>query len=343
MYKRLIKYLKNQDGFSMVIALMTLVLLSIIGISMFSISNNTTKASERERDDQAVYYIAEAGLVNARAEFKDIVNSEYNNLNNYIDGFIDSNLFFYSLYQEVNNSFTGIPVEFEPHFTKSTSAIVTVTGVAIDKYEIKSIGKIGQSNNARAVSQTLIVSPNGNISEDPSNPYKEIDPSTPNPGHYTPPTPTTPPPVGEDDSPVETKPIPDDIKEILKCDRESIFPQIAKGINGGVHTGDWDINKEDYKVKETLKITGDLIFNKNDATLKVEGDLIIDGDLIAHNKVNILVTGKLIVKGNINLHNKTEITVLGNGEINDIKKDKGSDNHGFVCIKGELVYGKPSQ
>ncbi|RUL55133.1 pilus assembly PilX N-terminal domain-containing protein [Lysinibacillus antri] len=162
--RSLISYFKNEKGFSMMIALMSVIVLSIIGISMFTISNNTSKAAERERDDQAVYYIAEAGLNHVKVNLIDNINnpstdSSKSKLENILD----------KISTNPELDLTNIKVyNFENHLNdpnKKTKAFVKLTNNPANQFTILSRGTIEGSGNAigRAVSQTILIDNDGNI------------------------------------------------------------------------------------------------------------------------------------------------------------------------------------
>jgi len=54
--------LKNEHGYTFLLVFFTIILISVLGLSILKVSSNTLKTSDHERDDQSVYYIAEAGL-----------------------------------------------------------------------------------------------------------------------------------------------------------------------------------------------------------------------------------------------------------------------------------------
>lgn len=77
------KTFSNESGYSMLIAIFALVLLSVLGISIFTISGNTMKISDNERTDQAVYYVAEAALVEIKANISEAIEqAQLNTLKN---------------------------------------------------------------------------------------------------------------------------------------------------------------------------------------------------------------------------------------------------------------------
>ncbi|MCM0623729.1 pilus assembly PilX N-terminal domain-containing protein [Lysinibacillus sp. OL1_EC] len=64
------KQIKNQRGSALALALFLVVIISILGISLLSVSSNSLKQVDYERKDQAVFYIAEAGVNLAKEEVK---------------------------------------------------------------------------------------------------------------------------------------------------------------------------------------------------------------------------------------------------------------------------------
>lgn len=85
----MIKYIKNNEGSALVIALFLVVIISILGISLLSISSNSLKQVDYERTDQAVFYIAEAGVNLAKLDviddLKSIRKAALDDLNLWID------------------------------------------------------------------------------------------------------------------------------------------------------------------------------------------------------------------------------------------------------------------
>ncbi|WP_399631809.1 PilX N-terminal domain-containing pilus assembly protein [Sporosarcina sp. SG10008] len=84
----------NNSGFTLVGVLMVLVVLSVLGLSILMITSNSVKLSAGERDDQSVFYIAEAGLTVEMDEIEGQIQSTYSNTN-------DANSFFNELFQKI--------------------------------------------------------------------------------------------------------------------------------------------------------------------------------------------------------------------------------------------------
>lgn len=66
--------LKNEHGYTIVISLFIIVLLSIIGLGLMLVTSNTLNATKHERNDQSMFYIAE-GAINVKKH--EIYNSIY--------------------------------------------------------------------------------------------------------------------------------------------------------------------------------------------------------------------------------------------------------------------------
>ena len=76
----------NEYGFTLIAVLMVLVVLSILGLSINAIASNSVKTSTGERDDQSVFYIAEAGVVSGLYEIEGIVKQAFQDVNDVFEG-----------------------------------------------------------------------------------------------------------------------------------------------------------------------------------------------------------------------------------------------------------------
>lgn len=191
MKKRLLSPISdNEKGYSLLIVILTLVLLSVLCVSIFSISNNTMNLSTNERTDQAVYYIAETALVETkvkmtsevnkamdetRTEYANLADDEARNAYNFDQKFMNkvitnvSNVVTLSTDSEDYKPFT--PAEpFEPHFGKQPTAKYSViqAGDATSNvtYTIQTVGEI--DGGTRVVSQKITVKPGLPDPPDPS-------------------------------------------------------------------------------------------------------------------------------------------------------------------------------
>ncbi|QCR32033.1 polymer-forming cytoskeletal protein [Lysinibacillus sp. SGAir0095] len=159
----------NEKGYTLIITLLVLIVLSILGISMLGISANTINNMTNERDTQSVYYIAEAGLVEKRAElYSQMINAvnlfreNYEKeIIKYKDGIIESSITEGIYYDAVKSSIkTGqyLPIKtFEEHFDEpNPEAIVTLSYNENKKsFLLSSTGRIGEKK--RTISQEIEV------------------------------------------------------------------------------------------------------------------------------------------------------------------------------------------
>lgn len=56
------KFIKNHQGYALFLTILVLMLVSVIGISLLTITANANKTTIHERENQALFYIAEAGV-----------------------------------------------------------------------------------------------------------------------------------------------------------------------------------------------------------------------------------------------------------------------------------------
>lgn len=141
----------NNSGFTLVGVLMVLVVLSVLGLSILMITSNSVKLSGGERDDQSVFYIAEAGLTVEMDEIEGKIQLAYSNTN-------DVNSFFNELFSEIVKSAKPSPAIFEETFGE-TKAIIDVeelsSGNPTRQYKVTSTGIIDKKS--RVVERELSV------------------------------------------------------------------------------------------------------------------------------------------------------------------------------------------
>lgn len=68
------KYVKSNDGYALVIALLVITVVTVLGLGILTTTSSSKKLSEEESKDQTAYYIAEAGLNQKKEELKEIPN-----------------------------------------------------------------------------------------------------------------------------------------------------------------------------------------------------------------------------------------------------------------------------
>ena len=161
----------NQRGNSLVLTLFVIVLLSVIGLSLITITANTLKTSTNEREDQAVYYIAEAGLAERKAYLYDQVKEIYTNLKTQYEELSDPQAkndfnFDEKFYNQINRislspkTLNSDNHDYNSHFNEKTESTATIQKVQKGSsiaFTITSEGKIGDTQT-RKVSQTINIS-----------------------------------------------------------------------------------------------------------------------------------------------------------------------------------------
>ncbi|WP_107922976.1 DUF7305 domain-containing protein [Lysinibacillus parviboronicapiens] len=68
---------KNEQGYTFVIALFVIVLIAVLGLGLMSVTSNTLNTTKHERNDQSIFYIAEAALNVKKQEVYTIVYNAY--------------------------------------------------------------------------------------------------------------------------------------------------------------------------------------------------------------------------------------------------------------------------
>lgn len=131
--------LKREEGSGLILALMTLMVLSVLGISLGMITVNGFRLSHINRDSTSVYYIAEAG---ANQAFEDIrsgvmgIYSEETNSSEFLN--------------KVENQYLGLTkvyTDFEPQNGKMPQATIEVVeGEEDNDYILRSTGTIGNAS-----------------------------------------------------------------------------------------------------------------------------------------------------------------------------------------------------
>jgi len=132
---------KNELGFTLVAVLMVLVVLSVLGVSVLMITSNFVKLSAGERDDQSVFYIAEAGLTVEMAEIEETITEVYNITKTEAE-------FFNALNARIIAVSKSTSATFENIHGKETNARIDVEELNTGnprEYKVASVGIIGNS------------------------------------------------------------------------------------------------------------------------------------------------------------------------------------------------------
>ncbi len=71
------KLLRQEQGYAMLLVILTTVLISVISLGLLTMNVNSVKTSKHEEVDQAVFYIAEAGLNYEKEQINDLITDAY--------------------------------------------------------------------------------------------------------------------------------------------------------------------------------------------------------------------------------------------------------------------------
>jgi len=305
LHSKIKKIIGNQQGFSLVIALLSLAVLSIVGVSIISISSNTSNAAVMERTDQAVYYIAEAGLIQAKSDLSNIIQDK---------GTIPG-----SLYYSSEAGDTGNNPDFKRHLNMKTKANVTINKEVQGTntlFQLISTGIIEGNGNAtsRSVAQLLLVKNDGTIE---TCPITETEPGkapsscfeTEDPGTTPEPEPGIDPDPGVDPGTIYA--CAAGIFETLNTTGSANFTGDIILKSGGSLSADGDIIGNLYSygpltIGNSIEISGNLISN---SSIKITNNVTIRNNF--YSKGFITISNAAKTSGSIISENGIDITNWG--------------------------------
>lgn len=152
--KSLKSHLNNEDGSGLILALMTLMVLSVLGLSLGAITIGSHRLSSVNRDTTSAYYIAEAGVNQAYEEIESIVLSAY-------EGSSTQDSFFDKIDGSADKYIDGASVgDFGEQFGDSPKATVHLTKENGDSENIISYTLISEGsvdNKSRVVEKKFEV------------------------------------------------------------------------------------------------------------------------------------------------------------------------------------------
>lgn len=186
---KMIKIFKNEQGYTLIIAVSIILIISILGVSLMKVTSTTLKQSDNERNYQSVYYIAESGVSQVRAKINEIANNAFNKTKIDYDSlkveekatypfeekFLQSTMKAVNSYIEANKNTNNYPIkkiystQIQNNLTPfSLTEIEPLNNVVTSnsklnslQYSINSTGKIGDKTT-RKVSQTIKITLNAN-------------------------------------------------------------------------------------------------------------------------------------------------------------------------------------
>lgn len=155
-----IKYrLKNEEGSGLILTLMVLLVLSVLGASLGTLTIGSLNLSDKNRENNSAYYIAEAGANMAYEEFKKDVEKSYNE-----DTVTSDTSFFSSVKGKVQSSESPYRTygkgDYKEQFGDSPTAIVSIdpppSSAGIEReYTINSVGEV--NGQERTVAKKVLV------------------------------------------------------------------------------------------------------------------------------------------------------------------------------------------
>ncbi|GAA4066292.1 pilus assembly PilX N-terminal domain-containing protein [Amphibacillus indicireducens] len=146
------RYINDETGVSLLIAVMTLLVLSIIGVTLATVTFANVKLTTTDREYQSAYYIAEAGVNETYAQIKEHILDSYADTSNEAT--------FYSriepaLLEDISESTL---TNFERSLGEQPEAHISISKIDDGNprtYQISSKGKIGQRE--RTVTKEFVV------------------------------------------------------------------------------------------------------------------------------------------------------------------------------------------
>lgn len=146
------KFLKNEKGSAMVLSLMVLMVLSVLGVALGTVTVGSFRLSDNSRDLNSAYYIAEAGANMAYEEIKGYTAEAYDVSNS-------SSIFFEKMNYPLNlNNIKTNEKEYDEFADQQGNqpvAKVSIKPISNEgdtkTYTIESVGKVGE--NTRTVTK----------------------------------------------------------------------------------------------------------------------------------------------------------------------------------------------
>lgn len=138
--KHLLRNFKNEEGSGLILALMTLMVLGVLGASLGAITVGSFRLSSVNRDVTSAYYIAEAGANQAFEEIKEYVYEAHESTSG-------QNSFFNRVDELADTYFKGQSInDFSSQFGERPESVVTLSRVNEEgetiSYELQSVGTV---------------------------------------------------------------------------------------------------------------------------------------------------------------------------------------------------------
>lgn len=144
------KHLTNERGMSLMMVFLLMIVLTVLGMGIMSVVISNTRATSSERDNQAAYYIAEAGITKQMKAAEDAARKLYP-LQSTAPGY------YTNLESQILKTTTL--TDFASSFGVKPSAKVTIAKVSGEnprQYKITSVGTIGK--RSKQLEKTFTIS-----------------------------------------------------------------------------------------------------------------------------------------------------------------------------------------
>ena len=145
-----IKHLREDEkGSGLVLTLMVLLVLSVLGVSIGTLTLGSYRLSDANRDDTSAYYVAEAGAVAAYEEIQSEVLSAYENN-------ATAGSFYNNVSTIVNGQKGKSAIDFGEQFGTEPTATIETAQKDLKTYTIISTGEV--DGKKRIVTKQFTVS-----------------------------------------------------------------------------------------------------------------------------------------------------------------------------------------
>lgn len=155
--------LHNTGGYALVYTLMVLILVTILGVSLLTISANSMKITDKERQSQSTFYIAEGGLTYIKYDINNIIQNTYKDISSSITSKSTEDQlvlnYFNKIKSEINTLNGTIYNRFEKQNNQTPEALITIEQHSDNPltYKLTSKGYLPDSATSKTVSQLLTI------------------------------------------------------------------------------------------------------------------------------------------------------------------------------------------
>lgn len=154
--------MQNEKGFTLVVVLMVLVVLSVLTTAIIGVAANNSSLTRGERDDQSTFYIAEAGLNKRLAEIEEFVSGHASIFSTEKES--PDVIFLGEINARIDKE--EKVYKFKEAFGNTPAATTTVEeGGQLGLYNIISVGEIG--NKTRTLKREISINFTPDIGSEP--------------------------------------------------------------------------------------------------------------------------------------------------------------------------------